>query len=129
MPVKLKKVGKSKPKVDRMRRLLWKKHAKAKRKVKSSQSIHKLSESLQKMWELEKQLSADYTATNNMEEDMAILRIKSNCKAFFSFARSRQKVKAKVGPFLDPATGTPDPSPDFAAEQLGQLLTPKITSK
>ena len=74
--------------------------------------------STEEMWELEKQLSADYTATNNIEEDEAVLRIKSNTKAFFSFARSRQKVKAKIGPFLDPSTGSPNASPDFAAECL-----------
>ena len=117
VPVKKKKSGK-KPKMHRMRRLLWKRHAKAKRHIKSSSSISKLSENLQKMWELESQLSADYTAASNMEEDEAVLRIKSNPKAFFSFARSRQKVKAKVGPFLDPSTGLPNPSPDFAAESL-----------
>ena len=102
-----------------MRRLLWKKHAKAKRQLRSSSSsISKLSENLQKMWELESQLSADYTATNNMEEDEAVLRIKSNPKAFFTFARSRQQDRAKVGPFLDPSTGSPNPSPDLAAESL-----------
>ena len=53
-----------------------------------------------------------------MEEDEAVLKMKSNSKAFFSFARSRQKVKAKVGPFLDPATSKPNSSPDFAAESL-----------
>ena len=101
-----------------MRKLLWKKHAKPKKQFRASASISKLSESMQKMWELEGMLSADYTAASNMEEDEAVLRIKSNPKAFFSFARSRQKVKAKVGPFLDPSTGLPNPSPDFAAESL-----------
>ena len=102
----------------RMRRLLWKKHAKARRQFRSASSIHKVSESMQKMWELERQLAADFTATNNIEEDEAALRIKSNPKVFFSFARSRQKVKAKIGPFIDPASGAPNPSPDFAAEEL-----------
>ena len=73
---------------------------------------------MQKLWEIEKQLHAEYTATSNMEEDEAVFRIKSNSKVFFSFARSRQKVKAKVGPFLDPDTSFPNPSPDFAAEAL-----------
>ena len=92
VPGKKKKTGK-RPKMNRMRRLLWKKHAKAKRQLRSSSSsISKLSENLQKMWELESQLSADYTATNNIEEDEAVLRIKSNPKAFFNFTRSRQQV-------------------------------------
>ena len=49
-----------------------------------------------------------------------MMKIKSNSKAFFSFARSRQKVKAKVGPFLDPTTGNPNPFPDFAAKGLSE---------
>ena len=117
VPSKSKK-SRSRPKMHRMRRLLWKKHAKAKKQFRDSASISKLSESMQKMWELEGMLSADFTATSKMEEDEAVLRIKSNSKAFFSFARSRQKVKAKVGPFLDPKTGAPNSSPDFAAESL-----------
>ena len=117
VPIRKKK-PKSKPKMHRMHRLLRKKHAKASKRFRAAQSIHKVSENMQKMWEFEKQLRADYTATNNMAEDEAVLRIKSNSKVFFSFARSRQKVKAKVGPFLDPDTNTPNPSPDFAAEAL-----------
>ena len=70
------------------------------------------------MWDIEKQLGADFTATNNIQEDEAVFRIKSNPKAFFSFARARQKVKAKIGPFLDPASGQPNSSPAFAAEEL-----------
>ena len=66
----------------------------------------------------EEQLSEDYIAINNMEEDEAILRIKSKSKAFFSFDRSKQKVRAKVGPFRDPANKKSNPSPDFAAEAL-----------
>ena len=75
---------------------------------------------MKRIWELEKQLSLDYLATTNAEEDEAVYKIKSNSKAFFSFARSRQKVKARVGPFLDPDTGKPNQSPDFAAEALRQ---------
>ena len=55
-----------------------------------------------------------------MEENKAISNIKSNPKAFFSFARSRQKTCARIGPFIDPATGKPNPSPEFAATALSQ---------
>ena len=117
VPKKKKRSG-TKPKMHRMRRLLWKKHAKAQRKFKSASSIHDITESMQQMWDIEKQLGADFTATNNIQEDEAVFRIKSNPKAFFSFARARQKVKAKIGPFLDPASGQPNSSPAFAAEEL-----------
>jgi hypothetical protein len=58
VPLK-KKRPKGKPKMNRMRRLLWKRHAKVSKKFRTSQSIHKVSESMQKMWEIEKQLSAE----------------------------------------------------------------------
>ena len=101
----------------RMRRLLWKRLAKVRKAIKTASSIHKLSELLQRMWALETQLSSDYAANSNREEDEAVLRIKQNPKSFFSFARSRQKTKAKVGPFLD-GEGKPNPSADFTAETL-----------
>ena len=44
--------------------------------------------------------------------------MKENTKSFYSFARSRQKTKSGVGPFL--RDGKPDPSPDYCAEQLRQ---------
>ena len=117
VPLKGKK-SKSKPKMHRMRRLLWRRLAKQRRKLKAASTIHQVSESLQNIWKLEAEIAADYTSSNNIEEDQAALRIKSNPKAFFSFVKSRQKVKAKVGPFIDPATGAPNPSPDFAADAL-----------
>ena len=47
-------------------------------------------------------------------------RIKQNSKAFFSFARSRQKTRSRIGPFVDPDTGKPNQSPVYAAEVLRQ---------
>ena len=118
VPLKAKK-SQSRPKMHRMRRLLWKRLCKVKNSLKKATSVHRLTELLQKMWDLESQLNCDYSAVNTREEDEAVLRIKSNSKYFFSFARSRQKTKAKVGPFLD-GDGKPNPSSDFAAEALRQ---------
>ena len=47
-----------------------------------------------------------------------IQNLKKDPKQFFSFVRSRQNTKIKVGPFLDPVTGSPNPDPDFAAGTL-----------
>ena len=57
---------------------------------------------------------------DRLEEDQAVLNMKSNPKAFYSFAKSRQQVKSAVGPFLDPTTGLPNSSPDFAASELSK---------
>ena len=110
--------GKSRPRMCRQRRILWRRLAKVKRRIKLATSINKLTQNLQEQWDLESQLRDDFTASNNIEEDKAVFNIKSNPKHFFSFAHSRQKVRAKVGPFIDPETGKPNPSPDFAAESL-----------
>ena len=102
----------------RQRRNLWRKLAKIKAKMKIATNIHKLTKLMQDRWDLESQLRDDYTASNNMEEDKAVFNIKSNPKSFFSFAKSRQKTQAKVGPFIDPVSKKPNPSPAFAAEEL-----------
>lgn len=48
------------------------------------------------------------------------LKIKTNSKAFYTFAKSHQKTRAKIGPFIDPATGKPNQDPAYAAEVLRQ---------
>ena len=50
----------------------------------------------------------NYDSINNAQEDQAVMRLKENPKSFYSFARSRQNTRAKVGRFLDPETGVPD---------------------
>ena len=46
--------------------------------------------------------------------------MKENPKSFFNFAKTKQKTKAKIGPFLDTSTGLPNSSPDFAASLLSE---------
>ena len=104
--------------MDRRRRILWRRLSKIRGRLKTAGSIQKLTKLLQDKQDLEQQLYDDYTATNLMEENQAISNIKSNPKAFFSFAKSRQKTHARIGPFLDPNTGQPNPQPEFAASVL-----------
>ena len=106
--------------MDRRRRILWRRLTKVRGRIKTASSIHKLTKLLQDKQDLEQQLYDDYSATNILEENQAISNIKSNPKAFFSFARSRQKTCARIGPFIDPDTGKPNPSPEFAATALSQ---------
>ena len=117
VPLKGPRSGK-RNRVDRKRKLLWRKLRKVQRKIEMTSSASKLSTLIQDKWDLETQLKSDYSATNCKEEDQAILNIKQNPKAFFSFARSRQKTRARIGPFLDPVSGQPNPDPDFAASVL-----------
>ena len=106
--------------MDRKRRIIWRRLAKIRVRIKTASSIQKLTKLLQDKQDLEQQLFDDYYATNILEENQAISNIKSNPKAFFSFARSRQKTCARIGPFIDPSTGKPNPSPEFAATALSQ---------
>ena len=81
-------------------------------------SIQKLTKLLLEKQDIEQQLMEDYTAVNILDENQAIANMKSNPKAFFAFAKSRQKTNARIGPFLDPESGKPNPSPQFAASVL-----------
>ena len=111
---------KLKNRMERKRKLLWRRLGKIKCKIKTANSIHKLTKLIQDKCTLEQQLQEDYKAVNNQDEDRAIFRMKSNPKYFFSFSKSRQKVKAKIGPFIDNSSGRPNPDPDFAAAELSR---------
>jgi hypothetical protein len=107
-------------KLEKKRKLLWRKLGKLQRKIESVSSNSGLSKLIKDKWNLEKQLKSEYTSVNQKEEDDALLNLKENPKSFFSFARSRQKTRAIIGPFIDPATGKPNPDPDFASSVLSE---------
>ena len=117
VPLKVPRRGKSN-KLQKRRKLLWKKLGKVIERIETSSSTSKLSKLIQDKWELEKQLKDHYSSLNCQEESQAVLHMKDNPKAFFSFARSRQKTRSRVGPFIDPVTGHPNSDPDFAASVL-----------
>ena len=81
-------------------------------------SSTKLSKLIQDRWELEQELKSEYCALNEKEEEAALTNMKDNPKSFFSFAKTRQKTRARIGPFIDPSSGSPNPDPDFAASVL-----------
>ena len=120
VPAKKKPSKKSRVKMNRMRRTIWKRHGKVKKKIRSASSIHKLAALIQGKGELEEQLKEDYSAQNDQDEDQAIFNIKANPKSFFSFAKSRQKTKSRIGPFLDPTSGKLNTEVAFTVETLRQ---------
>ena len=101
--------------MERRRKLLWRRISKIKSKIKTANSIHKLTRLLQNKSDLELQL-----LVSRAEEDQTVCNMKSNRKFFFSFSKSRQRIRAKVGPFIDPSSGNPNPGPSFAAEELAK---------
>ena len=76
VPAKKIVTRRSRPIMDRKRRILWKRLAKLKSKIKCANNLHKIMKLLQDKSDLEQQLSEDYEAVNNMAEDEAVLRIK-----------------------------------------------------
>ena len=106
--------------MDRRQRLLWKRLCKCKLRLKGATFLHQLTKLIQDKSDLEQVLSQDYEAVNKMEEDEAVLRIKQNPKAFYFFAKSRQKTRARIGPFLDSVTEKPNSNPVFAARELSK---------
>ena len=120
VPCKKRSNKKVKKKTDRRRKLMWRRIAKVKEKLKVASSIQRVTQLLSVKSDLEQELLDDYTASNRQEEDNAIFSMKSNPKAFFAFSKSRQKIKAKIGPFIDQRTGKPNPDLDFAADELAR---------
>ena len=118
VPKRKKPRKKSKLKINKMRRNIWRRLAKIKRNIVKASSIQKLTGLIQKKRELEEQLKADCTAENVQQEDQAVFNLKSNPKSFFSFARSRQKTSSSIGPFFDPDSGKLNPDSSFSAEVL-----------
>ena len=100
------------------RKSLLRKLGKIRKKISSASSVSKLARLIQDKAELERNLKYQYTTTNFVEENQVVSNMKKNPKAFYSFAKSRQKTRAKIGPFLDPITNIPNPDPDFTAQVL-----------
>ena len=59
VPKKVPRNKKNRSKMHRMRKTLWKKHAKAKSQVRSASTIHKVSQALQNVWKVGRQLAED----------------------------------------------------------------------
>ena len=104
--------------IPRHRRVLFKKLSKLKRALVQESVVTRIAELLGKIRAAEKELHSDYENQQWQEELGAIENIKSNPKSFFSFAKSRQKTHAKVGPFIDPITKKVNSDPAFTVEAL-----------
>ena len=81
-----------------------------------------LLESKQK---LEKEMKKLYDIQGWEAENKVVRTMKTNIKAFFAYGMARQK---KVGPFLDPNTGIPNPDPDYAAHILSEQYSSVFTT-
>ena len=113
--------------VNKKRRCLWRKLGRVKKCLLSTLSADKAASLLHKQHTLEKLLKDSYDTEGWKQEDKVVKDMKVNPKAFFAYGRARQNTKARVGPFLDPASGSPNPDPDFAARLLSEQYTSVFT--
>ena len=127
--VPLKKVGKKfgKRRVDKERRTLWRRLGKVKKRLATTSSITRATSFLKTQQKLEQQLKMSYDSQGWEDENKVVNAMKLNPKAFFAYGRAKQKTKARVGPFLDPDTGIPNPDPDFAAKLLSDQYSSVFT--
>ena len=107
---------------------LWRKLAKIKSKLQNSTSIQKIVKLLQDRQDVEFELKNMYSSITKVSEDKVIAGMKENINVFFSYAKARQKVKAKVGPFIDPTTGELNLDPDYTAKCLSEQYSSVFTS-
>ena len=109
-----------KRRVDKQRRRLWRRLGRVWGAILTTPSATRLAELLSTKQALEEELRCSYATTSWEEETEVVSRMKTNPKAFFAYAKARQQTRAKVGPFIDPSSGLPNPDPDFTAEQLSE---------
>ena len=120
--VPTRKVGQKhgKKKIDKERRLVWRKLGRVRRAILFTLSATRMSELLSAKQKLEEELRDSYANTGWQEESEVVSKMKTNTKAFFTYAKARQQTRARVGPFIDPSSGLPNPDTDFTVEQLSQ---------
>ena len=119
--------GQGRNRLHRKRKLLWRRLDRIKTQLGRSTSVKKLAKLLQDRQQLESDLKFMYEDIAAKQEAKVISDMKENPKAFFSFAKSRQKTHAKVGPFLDPSTGKLNLDPDYTAECLSKQYSSVFT--
>ena len=109
---------KGRKRVDKQRRCVWRNLGRVRRTILTTPSATRMAELLATKRELEEKLRRCYATSGWQEETEVVSRMKTNPKAFFAFAKSRQQTRTKVGPFIDTSTGLPNPDPDFTTERL-----------
>ena len=111
----------------RKRNLLWRKLKKIKNQIHHTTSCKKMTSLLETRRSLESELKHLYTTQNREAEDKVIKEMKKNPNIFFSYARARQKTRAKVGPLLDPMSGNLNNDPSFTSNVLSDQYSSVFT--
>ena len=114
--------------VHRKSKKLWRKLAKIKSKLQSASSVQRIVKLLQDRKDIEVELKNMYSSITKASEEKVVAGMKENVNVFFSYAKARQKVRSKVGPFIDPTTGELNLDPDYTAQCLSEQYSSVFTS-
>ena len=98
-----------KRKVDKERRILLRRLGKVRKRLATTKSIPRATSLLLSQQKLEKELMMSHDTPGFEDENKVVNAMKVSPKAFFAYGRARQKTMARVGPFLDPEIGAPNP--------------------
>ena len=112
----------------KQRRCLWRKLGRTRKRLLTTSSVPRATVLLRTQQTLERKLKSSYDRQGWEEENKVVNAMKSNVKAFYAYGRARHKTKARVGPFIDPATGVPNPDPDYAAQVLSEQYSSVFTT-
>ena len=121
------KGGGGRNKENRNRRQLWRKLKKLSTRIQNTTSVAKATRLLRSKHDLEAQLKSLYENMSEATEAKVIAGMKVDTKVFFDYAKSRQKTKAKVGPFLDPDSGELLLDPEHTAQKLSEQYSSVFT--
>ena len=99
------------------RRAAWKLLKKLQKKIKTAGSATKVAALLLEMRHIQSSLLEQTEERDRDAEKKATEQIRTNSKAFYSFTRSRQRAKVKVGPFKD-KSGSINPDPANTVDAL-----------
>ena len=99
------------------RQSLWKRLRKLQKRLQSEKSFVKIKVLMIEINKIQQSLLDDSENTEREEERKATENIKQNTKAFYSFARRKQRAKSKVGPFKD-KDGQINPDPTHTVNTL-----------
>ena len=100
------------------RRTSFKRLAKLQKKLVNANTAVKVTALLLEIRQIQSSLLDETEERERRDEEKATEQIRQNSKAFYSFARSRQRARVKVGPFKDPKTGKINPDPANTVEAL-----------
>ena len=97
--------------MSKARKTIWSRLSKVNERLMKSTSAKVIADLMKEKMLLEAKLKQSYQSANQKTENAVISKIKLNPKAFFSFAKTKQKTRAKIGPFLDKKNKEDKPRP------------------